>query len=220
MNNKITLITVCSRPQYLETLYNEIIKQNYPDFHWIISFDADDFPDLPRPIIGHKNITKILYKNKKTDMTNYGALNNIFNTQIKEDTYIHIIDDDNIIYPNYLHEINNIINQNKNLEFILYHQAYADSNIRMYAKTKDIKQGHIDTAQVCFKYNLVQNTRFKQIYTADGIFYQELFNKIKQDKTKWICLNKVLSYYNYLVHPTKADAIAELRRKIRSISNK
>jgi hypothetical protein len=210
MENLITLITVCSRPQYLGEIYESILSQKYNNFKWIISFDAEN------PVIcsiEDTRITSVNYKNKKTDMTNYAALNNIFNNHIKEDTYIHIVDDDNILYPNYLNTINDIINNKPTLQFILYDQQYRNGLIRFKARTKEIRQGHVDTAQVCFHSSLINQTRFVQDYTGDGIFYKELFNKIKTNKSNWIVVNKVLCYYNYIVNSTKLSVIINQRNR-------
>jgi len=204
MNNLITIITICSRPQYLEQIYNSIISQNYDNYKWILSFDSNEILYTP---IENNNIIKLVYKNKEGDITNYAALNNIFNNYIKEDTFIHIIDDDNILYPNYFNTINNIINSNKELQFIYYQQSYSNNNIRFIARTNDIKEGHIDTAQVCFHSSLIKNTRFIQKYTADGIFYKELINKIIKNKSKWYVLSKILCYYNFILKSTKESTI-------------
>ena len=176
MKNLITILTVCSRPEYLSKIYDSIINQNYDNFKWIISFDFDEFPNVETKIIEDKRVEQVLYKNKEWDITNYGALNNILDNHISDPTWICIIDDDNIMYPNYLNTINSKLT--KKLKFVLYNQLYFDNTIRFIGRTKDIAEGHIDTAQVCFYSTLAKNVRFVSKYTADGIFYKELFNKI------------------------------------------
>ncbi len=195
LNNLITILTVCSRPENLDNIYNSIISQNYDNFKWIVSFDSDEIPNCPKE---DKRILYVKYKNGSSDVTNYAALNNIFDNYIDEEIYFHIIDDDNILFPNYFNSINNIINSRDNIKFIVYNQEFKDNKLRFIAKTNNIRQGFIDIAQVCFHSDLIENTRFIQNYTADGIFYQQLFNKIKSEKSKWEWVNKTFCYYNYL----------------------
>lgn len=220
MNNKITIITICSRPEYLDKIYNSIKYQNYNNFEWIISFDAEDKPkEIPFKLKNGNDITKIKlvnYKNKETDVTNYAAINNIFDNYIKEDTWCHIIDDDNILYPNYFNIINDKINSNSNLKFIYYQQQYQDGIFRFGCRTNDIKEGHIDMAQVCFNSSIIEDTRFIQKYTADGIFYNTLFNKTVKDKSTWCVIPQYLCYYNYIVNSTKESTILNQKKKIKN----
>jgi hypothetical protein len=203
-NNKqlITLITICSRPQNLDKIWDSIKQQKYNKFNWIISFDSEEIPTLN---FKDNRIKLLNYKNKETDITNYAALNNLFNSELINDSFIHILDDDNILFPNYLHTINNNIEEN--IKLLLYNQIYKDNNIRFNIKTKDIKECKIDIAQACFHTSIIQDFRFIQKYTADGIFYEELFNSIKSDKSKWKIINQPLCYYNFLSDNNKLDSI-------------
>jgi hypothetical protein len=217
MNNQITLITVCSRIDNLEQIYNSIINQNYDNYKWIISFDAKELPVIPIKIKDYNSINSdkvqlVLYKNKKIDVTNYAALNNILDNYIKEDTWIHVVDDDNILYPNYLNTINDIINSNKELKFIYYKQQYKDGIHRFGCRSKDIRERNIDIAQVCLYTSIIEDTRFIQKYTADGIFYKEIFNKIIKNKQQWRSIPEFLCYYNFITQSSKLSNVIEKKR--------
>ena len=211
MENLITILTICSRPKNISKLYKSIIEQKYSNFKWIISFDSNDLPDIK---IKDERIKILKYKNTKDDVTNYAALNNIFDkTLIKPESFICVLDDDNIMYSNYLNVMNDTINSNKDIKFIMYYQNFADGNLRFNIKTKNIKERHIDMAQVCYKNELIEDTRFVQRYTGDGVFYETLFNKVKTNKNEWVILHTSLCYYNYLTDNSKQESIKNSKKK-------
>lgn len=207
MENTITILTACSRPQYLEEIYSSIVNQRYNSWKWIISFDFDKMPDVAKEIKKDERVKMVLYKNKPTDVTCYAALNNIFDNYLNYETWIHVIDDDNILYPNYFNIINDVISINPLSKFILYGQQYRNGTHRMQPKTKDIREGMIDMAQVCFHSFLIEDTKYVQKYTADGIFYQTLFNKIKHNHKEWVWYNRYICYYNYILNETQESSL-------------
>lgn len=206
MENLITILTVCSRPKYLDAIYESILSQKYDNFKWIISFDSES---IPLTTFNDERILLLNYKNKTNDVTGYAALNNILDNFIEKDTWICIIDDDNIMYPNYLNTINDAITNE--LKLIYYKQVYHDNGIRFGTSLKTVKERNVDIAQICFHSSIIEKDRFIQKYTADGIFYRGLLTKVIKDKTKWKILNTPLCYYNYLLNMTKESFLIHLR---------
>lgn len=204
MNNFI-LVTICSRPQYLKQIYDDIVKQNYSNFKWIICFDSNEKQELN---IDDDRIILLNHKKKKEEMTNYAGLNYVLD-YIKENNiegFIHIIDDDNSIYPNYFNVINNTINDTA--KFLYYQQSYPSGEIRFLNKTNNLREGQVDTAQVTFHTSIVNELKFNTLrYTADGLFYGQLFATIRNNKSLWQLINQPLCFYNSLVDFSKIDSL-------------
>ena len=200
-NNQFIFITICSRPEYLNYINDDIENQKNNNYKWIICFDSDIIPDVE---FKNKNVIFLNYKKKQEEITNYAGLNYVFDyiQKNKIDGYIHVIDDDNTIYPDYMNELNNVINSN--LRFIYYQQNYYDNTMRFDCRTKEIREGHIDMAQVCFHTSIIEDTRYlTNKYLADGIFYASIFTKVLNNKAQWTIIKKPLCFYNALVNFTK-----------------
>lgn len=110
--------------------------------------------------------------------------------------WIYFLDDDTILHPKFLLEILQELNDTKHA--IIFDQEDKDGNIRLAADINNVKVGHIDMGQYVINLSLLpEDIQFKEDdYCADGIFIEELFNRVGPEQ--FIVINKTLSTYNKL----------------------
>lgn len=197
---KVTLITPSIRPQNLLKI-KESIRFEYVD-EWIIVYDGKKITENPNLFINDEHRDKIkeyLYTGNGMSgnpQRNY-ALDNITNTN----TYLYYLDDDNIIHPD-LYGLLDEIKDNKIYTFdqirptniFPYKSLLTGDNIEVYK---------IDSAMFLVDYQLCKNIRWvPDKYWADGIYIVDCYT---QNKSKWVYVNKVLSYCNYTTTETPVD---------------
>lgn len=203
----IKLITRCTRSENLEEIYNSIIK-NYNlniRFNWTIVFDTniikrfDKLEFLNSIVNNNHNIDINIVYGKTVIENDYG--HDLINKEIDktENSYIYILDDDNILHENFIQELYPFLKiKAKGILFnqFVNYKDFTKSEFRIVDKN-DINVGKIDSAQFLFHKDLVGNNYRleKGTYVADGIFISNIF---KENKDDIIILDKVLCYYNYL----------------------
>lgn len=174
--NLINIITPCSRPENLYTIYNSI---NFPNYRWIIVFDMNEVPS---------NIPKCeAYAIKVSNSTSGNGQRN-YALNLVKDGYIYFNDDDTIIHSELWENI-----RNRNNDFISFKQANKNGSIRL--EGNNITPNNIDSHNFIMHHRLLGDTRWiLEQYGADGIFANEIWKK----STSYIYIPKVLSIYNYL----------------------
>jgi len=198
---KITIITPCIRPQNLYKI-RDSINFDYIN-EWIIVYDENIINKNPYLFINDINnindmnnindkIKEYLHKGNGiagNSQRNY-ALDNIINTN----TYVYFLDDDNIIHPE-LYNLLDVIENNKIYTFD--QKRHIDVfPFKEYLNGNEIEIFNIDTAMFLIDYNLCKNIRWNlHKYHSDGIF---IMNCYSENRDKWIYLNKLMSYYNYI----------------------
>jgi hypothetical protein len=97
MNNKLTIITPCSRIHNLPALYESIEFDKINK--WIIVYDTTVNSFCPS-FLSHTQIIEVDCKSSLNGVVgntqrNYGL------SLVEDDNYIYFLDDDNIIHPNF-----------------------------------------------------------------------------------------------------------------------
>jgi len=186
---KVSIITPCIHP---ENLFR--IKESIPfDYvhEWIIVYDESK---LSNPhLFQQDNIKEYSCQGKSicgNAQRNYGL------DHLTGDTYVYFLDDDNIIHPDF-HTILKDLEPNR-----IY--TFGQQRPPTECPYKDILTGdEIAMFQIDTSMFLVDSSLCKEIrwvvdeYASDAIFIVECYSNHLH---KWIHLNKIVSYYNYLNH--------------------
>lgn len=206
----IYIITPCSRPQNLSVLKKSIPKECI----WVISYDSK--VENPPQIDGAINLNS-----PHTGAAGNGNRNfalEYISQFIGDNDWLYVLDDDNIIHPEWHDEVSPLLNDN---QMIIWQQQFANGQFRLSVPEKP-GLCNIDTAQYMVRWSIAKNTRYQLIYEADGIYAEECF-KVAGEKAHPI--HKPLCYYNYIKDKTKICMITmfkneagHLRRMLDSVT--
>jgi hypothetical protein len=178
----LNIVTPCSRPENLQKLYESI--KSYGDkekIWWYIVYDAEQgerkFKHIPW--------VREFWLDKK--LAGYPQRN--LALSIIEEGWVWVLDDDNLLHPQLVKELENITDPN--VQGVLFKQQFNNGCERGI----DPRHCHIDQAQFVLKKELIVDKRYDEMYTADGKFLEELYNA---NKEKFIRIEKILCFYNRL----------------------
>lgn len=175
----IYIVTACSRPENLEIISKTIPK----DCKWVIVHDdKTHIPDMKNAILLQCPDTGIV----GTSAQNY-ALDNL---SLLDEDFVLLHDDDNIIHPLWYSNIKPYLDQD--FSIMTWGQLLKDGQIRL-TPTNIPKVCHIDTASFMIKWSYNKNLRHQTVYEHDGLYAEECAKN-----GPVLCINKYLSFYNYL----------------------
>ncbi len=208
------IVTPLSRPENLEKIAASI-KEIYkidPLYRWYVVLDKKlTFEEIKQVKIikkYNKNFS-IIYSPYSNSFVGHSHrnefLNKIFSqkgllyqhwSHSKLADWVYFLDDDTLLHPSFLDEI--ISNLDYTKSAIIFDQENKDGTIRLRADIDKVKVCHIDMGQYVVNLTkLPEDLRFKEDdYCADGIFIEELFNKVGPEQ--FLVINKTLSTYNKL----------------------
>jgi hypothetical protein len=175
----INIITPCSRPENLHKIAASI---NIPkdQYRWIVIFDMDECSTDLIPT----NCLFLYHKDK--DSISGNSQRNLA-IDLIDDGYVYFLDDDNILHPDLYDHIKDL-----NDDMIYFHQ---EMNKKDRLGKPKFEIGHIDTACVVIKSELIGDTKWKlDVYEADYFFIKDIYNKSKSINY----IPKILCYYNKL----------------------
>jgi hypothetical protein len=182
-------MTPCSRVENLSKIKPTIPYQ----CTWVVFFDkkVGNVDDCIGDICIHSENTGFYgnpLRNEFLDM---------FQDKFTDEDWVYILDDDNIIHPEWYSTISTLVeNNDKEINFINWGQV--DS----LPPTKNPKIGNIDTASFMYKPNYFRNIRYSMEYTSDGKIAAEIYKVSKP-----LTLMKYLCYYNFLNPKSKPKVI-------------
>lgn len=184
LNPRVFIVTPSRRPFNLQFISNTIPKE----CEWIVVFDGT---------VKNEHVIENATILKSTETGFWGNPNrNIGLDYIKnnlnptDNDWIYILDDDNIIHPEWWNNIQSHLNSADSI--ITWGQVWASGEPRT-EPTDTPKIATIDTSQYMVRWSVAKNLRFENIYEADGI-YAEDAAKLGSVKK----LNQYLGYYNFL----------------------
>ena len=187
----LTIITPCSRPQFLLKLKESIQFEKIDK--WIIVYDTSR----------DRSYTKMFDESKIeevfcSDLGQAGHPQRNFGVKMVTDGHIYFLDDDNIIHPEFW---------NLTFEpdyFYTFDQLRTKKGTVLKGikettvlKGNKIKVNHIDTAMFVVPLKMFEDNSWDITkYNADGFFITQVFAKYS-NMHKYI--NVIASYYNFLV---------------------
>lgn len=185
----IYIITPCTRPYNLPS-----IRQSIPsECTWVVCYDGSvkSTPDVEGAITLRCPETGI-YGNPTRNFALEGIKD-----RLKDDDWIYIMDDDNIVHPNWYNEIKDHL---QNSKMICWSQEFPPSGVydfggRIRSQVPEKPAiANIDTAQYMMKWEIARDIRFPLLYEADGIYAEKIYESAGGS----LNINKPLCYYNYL----------------------
>lgn len=180
---EITLITPCSRPQNIEVIRRSI---NFP-CRWFVVYDSDLVPDdaLTDPAIINMAVKGGVAGKQQCN----AALDVI------TDGWVYVLDDDNLIHPDFYATVDRIVEQMPHLNAVLLAQQ-TGHGIREVSP-RSVRVGGIDQAQYIIRRDIIGNLRFVDKYEADGIMIEAIYQNT--DQSLFYFYNKeAVTYYNKL----------------------
>jgi glycosyltransferase involved in cell wall biosynthesis len=182
--SKVFIVTPSRRPFNAQLIANTIPQE----CEWVVVLDKTVKNE-------HQIENAITIKSNETGF--WGNPNrNIGLEYIKENLnptdndWIYILDDDNIIHPNWWNTVQSYSNTDAGI--LTWGQVWASGEPRT-EPTDTPKIAKIDTSQYMVRWSIAKNLRFEHIYEADGIYAEEA---AKQGSVRK--LDQYLGYYNFL----------------------
>ena len=198
------VITRCTRVENLLTIADSVYKEGV-DVTWHVVFDTSVVKEIEVSILGelYKLGAVLYFKQGSPGTYMYPEMNELVKTLPAED-YVTLIDDDNIIHPDYYTEIIAQIEECPDACALCYNQLITiDNPTYRHASPSNTIVGSIDLAQYTVKASTFGLCEFEAGYCGDGEFIQALHSLVP-----FTFIDQTLCYYNYLqqVTPKKTSA--------------
>jgi glycosyltransferase involved in cell wall biosynthesis len=202
---KFHVITRCIRVENLLTIADSVYKDGV-DVTWHVVFDTSIVKEVEASLLGelYRRGAELHFKQGSPGTYMYPDVNELVKTLPSED-YVTLIDDDNIVHPDYYTEITKCAKKYKVSAFCYNQLVDVNANTFRYASHGNTVVGGIDLAQYTVRVSEFDFAEFGSGYCGDGEFIQALHNSRTQE---FIFIDQILCYYNYLqqVTPKKTSA--------------
>lgn len=204
----LAVITACIRPQNLPAIHESL---GSVPVHWIVVVDLmkSAFGPVKTFVVGldspHKITLLSVLQDEKDHSGGYVAknrgLDHVENTS--KERYTYILDDDNIMHPDFMRELAPFISKDDSPDLICFGQDLCTGWHRL---GPPMIIG-IDQAQYVVKTSRIWGLRLPEAYVGDGVFAEIL---TRFGRTSFI-LDKTLSYYNKLSNGKAPSDIPKTR---------
>lgn len=201
---KLHILTRCTRVHNLEKISETIFPSPF-DVRWHILFDTTTLKDIDAELLEKLQRYNTQFYFMRSD--GYDYLYPQLSAVIKdlEDGFVAIMDDDNIIHPNFYIGLYNEIENNPDKLGFVYEQFVDGKDFTGLAVRnvgpEHMKLQHIDSAQYVLHTSLYNKMEYEGGYDADGRFIEPLY---AQNADAFHFIHKILCYYNYLSPTPKA----------------
>lgn len=113
------------------------------------------------------------------------------NLPLNDDDFVMLLDDDNVIYPNWYEVISKLLHLD--FSIMTWGQLHKDGSIRLEPQQYP-QVGNIDTASFLIRWKYNKNVRHVvDLYEHDGVYSQ-----VCSMNGPVLCVKGYLSFYNYL----------------------
>jgi glycosyltransferase involved in cell wall biosynthesis len=201
----IHILTRCTRPQNLLTIQKTVFETSIVVV-WHIIFDTTTLKDIDAELLNKLQNGSTRFHFVKGDGSDYlyPQLSDIIDG-LFEDAYIAILDDDNIVHPDFYSTLKSEIEANPDKDAFVFEQFvnkkdFTGLDVRKVGP-EHMKLRHIDSAQYVIKQSLYKQGRYEGGYCGDGVFIENLY---KRFSGKFHFIHSELCYYNRLTPVKKA----------------
>ena len=206
---KFHVITRCTRVENLLTIADSVYKEGV-DVTWHVVFDTNVVKEIEASLLGelYKLGAVLYFKQGSPGTYMYPEMNDLIREKIPYGELVTLIDDDNIVHPEYYEAVNNAYDKDSITYAFCYNQLITlDNPTYRHASPSNTVIGGIDLAQYTFLSTAIKDneSEFASGYCGDGEFIQVLHSKLPNN---FVFIDKTLCYYNYLqqVTPKKTSA--------------
>jgi glycosyltransferase involved in cell wall biosynthesis len=208
---KLHIITRCTRPKNLEKIKKSILVITGYEIKWHIIFDTNLVKEIQGELLSNldKLDINIQYNFMPSSKKSYGydSVNKVI-SNINDDEWIYLLDDDNILHPNFNELIPEITNDINILVFNQYIGGKDFTGLEFReAKVENTKVGGVDAAQYIIRAKMIKSNNYKSDYCADGILMESL---IKDHLNEFKFINKVYCFYNSLKEERKKFSLPRI----------
>jgi len=186
----LTIITPCSRPENLKTLYASI---NFDRIRrWIIVHDTTRTDGVFTPVFDNQKITELGHQSPPGTCSG-NSQRNVGLAHVRASGLVYFLDDDNIIHPTFWRIILGFDDEH----FYTFDQQRWDGFVDAPGgifKGDTPRLQRIDTAQYVIPYSMCRPWK-EDDYKADGLFIEDIYDRFR---IKHMYIPIVASYYNYL----------------------
>lgn len=197
---KMSIVTAVSRPHLLgrvkESIESSIVGAGV-DLTWILVFDGRVPIEGERIAASAKgfHVKPVVWDKGPSK---YGIRQKNMGMGLSEGFY-HLLDDDNIVHPNFFRRIAEHIRKNPDKKAFAVHQHRWDRFKDLRVSPDSMKPGRIDNTMFVVDTGFIGEKRYdpRMGGIEDGYFFSELYQK---DPSVWVFVDEFLAYYNYLKH--------------------
>ncbi len=206
---KFHVITRCTRVENLLTIADSVYKEGV-DVTWHVVFDTSVVKEIEASLLGelYSKGAILYFKQGSPGTYMYPEMNELVKENIPYGELVTLIDDDNIVHPDYYESIKDAYDTDSITYAFCYNQLITvDNPTYRHASPANTVVGGIDLAQYTFLSTAIKDSEseFVSGYCGDGEFIQALHSMIP---SRFVFIDQTLCYYNYLqqVTPKKSSA--------------
>jgi len=206
---KFHVITRCTRVENLLTIADSVYKEGV-DVNWHVVFDTSVVKEVEASLLGelYKLGAELYFKQGSPGTYMYPEMNELIknNSLFGRGHWVTLIDDDNIVHPDYYEEIISRLKDFPDASAFCYNQLVTVNNpTYRHASPSNTVVGGIDLAQYTVKVSAFDFAEFGSGYCGDGEFIQAFHNLYPDE---FVFIDQTLCYYNYLqqLTPKKTSA--------------
>lgn len=194
------ILTRCTRTGYLSEIMKGIETNTATllKIEWHVVFDTNVLKDIDAELLStlQQFGAKLYFMKGQPGDFGHRFLNYLFDTI--NDGFIYILDDDNMIHPDFLSVIerNIFLTQKKGFVFNqrIDGKDFTGEEMR-FASADNMKRSKVDSAQYVLHKSLIADIRLIEgLYIADSIFAEQVY---ESNPFEFVFIDKELCYYNF-----------------------
>jgi len=197
----LNMVTAVSRPQNLMRIFRSIrstIRECTLPVKWIMVFDSpNNTPEDFQKIIDKVTFMKIQKAYWPNGPMKFGIPQKNLGMDLCEEGFFHLLDDDNLVHPNFLKRISQLVKAHPDKLAFAFNQRRWDQVNDLRARPESMYPGQIDNTMFVVHTSLIGSRRydFKHAGYEDGMFFMELFRSAPE---AFVFVDEFLAYYNFL----------------------
>lgn len=188
---RLSIITPCSRPYNLPTIYASISGMQSDNVEWIVVFDGDSIDERIR--MYEKNVPIILLNCHREDGDNYASRQRNLGIDVATGDYLYFLDDDNVVHRRLYDKLCDFATGDN---IIIFNQFTFKGGRKKPINIKSFKPGQLDTGQFLVPRKYKTRWRNDRKILEEYDYIMDLIDEVGFDKFLWV--DRLFTYRNYL----------------------
>lgn len=197
---RINLVTAVSRPENLVRIHQSIdraLSRSSLHVRWILVVDHPEaiWPGVEMSLRSKRiDVDKVVYSGPKC---HYGVLQKNLGMDTIIDGYYHLLDDDNLVHPDFFAGIERAMVANPDARAFAVCQQRWDNVGSLIASPDRMGYGQIDNTMFVVHRDMIGSKRYDNERSGreDFHFFSELW---ELNREKFVFIHEILAYYNYI----------------------